>query len=178
MKNLHYTIPGGLSQAETGPEAQVGDQVRLYLDTEANPGFPEYIVGVIQQPITKSQCEGTVSYVIEYNPADLDGAASLIRQGDVVDAVVITAVDALLVYVDTKFIPLTGTTIPVNGTTPAAFVGQQYISTINGFEDIWEATSATPSRWVPITGPLLKNRDTGLWERLVVLAGTIQSVDL
>lgn len=101
MQTLNdYVVSGALYQAGTGPEAQVSDQVRLYLDTDANPAFPEYIVGTIQHPIVKVQCDSATSYDIEYDEADLLGSASLIRPGDVIDAQVITAYDVLLARVE------------------------------------------------------------------------------
>jgi hypothetical protein len=96
MKTLRdYVVTNALFQADTGPEAQVGDQIRLYLDTEANPGFPEYVVGVIQHPISKVNCDSATSYVVEYDEADLDGAAALLRSQDVIDGVVVTATEVL-----------------------------------------------------------------------------------
>jgi len=56
MKILKYKIAGALYQAETGPEAQVGDQVKMFLDTAANPELPEFVFGIIQPGIKKSGC--------------------------------------------------------------------------------------------------------------------------
>lgn len=96
MKTLNdYIVQGALYQADTGPEAQVNDQVKLYLNTEASPGFPEYVVGVIQHPIVKVQCNSATSYDIEYDEADLLGEAAFLVPGDVIDAEVITAYDVL-----------------------------------------------------------------------------------
>jgi len=96
MKTLRdYEVTNALYQADTGPEAQVGDQIRLYLDTEANPGFPEYVVGVIQHPISKVNCDSATSYIVEYDEADLLGAAALLRPQDVIDGVVVTATEVL-----------------------------------------------------------------------------------
>lgn len=89
MKTLQdYIVDDRLYASDTGPEAKVGDQVKLFLDQEANPDFPEFILGIIQHPITRVNCESSTSYVIEYDEADLEGAASLIRPGDVIDAAV------------------------------------------------------------------------------------------
>jgi len=74
--------------SDTGPEAAVGDQVKLFLDQEANPAFPEFIYGIIQHPITRVNCDSSTSYAIEYNEANLLGAAAFIRPGDVIDATV------------------------------------------------------------------------------------------
>jgi hypothetical protein len=89
MKILQgYIVDDRLYVSDTGPEAKVGDQVKLYLNQEANPDFPGFIFGVIQHPIVRVNCDTSTSYVIEYDEADLDGAASLIRPGDVIDATV------------------------------------------------------------------------------------------
>jgi hypothetical protein len=89
MRTLQdYIVDDRLYASDTGPEAKVGDQVKLFLDQEANPDFPEFILGVIQHPIVRVNCESSTSYVIEYDEADLQGAASLIRPGDVIDATV------------------------------------------------------------------------------------------
>lgn len=89
MKILQdYIVDDRLYASDTGPEAAVGDQVKLFLDQEANPSFPEFILGVIQHPIVRVNCDSSTSYVIEYDEADLLGAASLIRPGDVIDATV------------------------------------------------------------------------------------------
>jgi hypothetical protein len=89
MKILQdYIVDDRLYVSDTGPEVKVGDQVRLFLDQEANPDFPEYIIGTIQHPIVRVNCDSSTSYVIEYNEIDLLNAASLIRPGDVIDAVI------------------------------------------------------------------------------------------
>lgn len=64
-------VEPALYQYDTGPEAQVGDQVKLFLDQDVNPGWPEFIFGTIQHPITKVNCETATSYNIEYDEADL-----------------------------------------------------------------------------------------------------------
>ena len=89
MKTLQdYIVDDRLYASDTGPEAAVGDQVKLFLDQEANPAFPEFIYGIIQHPIVRVNCDSSTSYDIEYDEADLEGAASLIRPGDVIDATV------------------------------------------------------------------------------------------
>jgi hypothetical protein len=94
MKTLQdYIVDDRLYVSDTGPEAKVGDQVKLFLNQEANPAFPEFILGVIQHPITRVNCDTSTSYVIEYDEADLEGAASLIRAGDVVDVTVASEFD-------------------------------------------------------------------------------------
>jgi hypothetical protein len=69
LENL--IVEPALYQYDTGPEAQVGDQVKLFLDQDVNPGWPEFIFGTIQHPITKVNCESATSYNIEYDEADL-----------------------------------------------------------------------------------------------------------
>jgi hypothetical protein len=69
--------------------------VKLYLDTEADPSFPEFILGVVQHPITRVQCNSATSYIFEYNEADLGEAADLIRAGNVVEVIVVSAVEVL-----------------------------------------------------------------------------------
>lgn len=95
MKTLRdLEVADALYLGDAGPEAVVGDQVKLFLDQEANPFFPEFILGIIQHPIVKVDCGSKTSYVIEYDEADLDGAASLIRPGDVIDYTVESVIQA------------------------------------------------------------------------------------
>ena len=82
-------VEPALYQYDTGPEAQVGDQVKLFLDQDANPGYPEYIFGVIQHPITKVNCESATSYTIEYDEADLLVPDSLLVIGDVLSGMTV-----------------------------------------------------------------------------------------
>jgi hypothetical protein len=89
MKTLtNHTISGVLLVRDTGPEAAVGDQVKLFLNTTANPSFPSYILAVIQHPIEKVNCLTDTSYTFEYNEADLNGAAAELTNDDVIDVVV------------------------------------------------------------------------------------------
>jgi hypothetical protein len=93
MKTLRdYRVAGALYVNDTGLEAQVSDQVTLFLDTDAEPDFPVSIVATIQHPIIKVECGSMTSYVFEYNEADLDGAAALLRAQDIIDATVISGV--------------------------------------------------------------------------------------
>lgn len=74
---------------EVGIEAQPGDQVEIYLDQDRVPGFPEFILGTIQNPVT-AVCGGT-SYDIEYDEADLDGSGvEFIADDDIVSTVVVS----------------------------------------------------------------------------------------
>jgi hypothetical protein len=89
MKTLKgYVVADKLYVADTGVEAKVGDQVKLFLDQEAIPGFPEFIFGIIQHPIATVNCGESTSYSIEYDEADLEGAALFLRPVDVVDATI------------------------------------------------------------------------------------------
>jgi hypothetical protein len=93
MKTLRdYRVAGALYVNDTGIEAQVSDQVTLFLDTDAEPDFPVSIVATIQHPITKVECGSVTSYVLEYDEADLDGAAALLRSQDIIDSTVISGV--------------------------------------------------------------------------------------
>jgi hypothetical protein len=90
-----YVVTDRLYQYDTGPEAHVGDQVKLYLDQDSVPAFPEYIVGIIQHPITRVLCGTATSYEIDYDSADLDGAADALVPDNVVSAEIVSAVDIL-----------------------------------------------------------------------------------
>lgn len=93
MKIVKYEVAGALYQSETGPEAQVGDQVKLFLDTVARPELPEFIFGVIQPGIEKVRCDEYTIYSIEYDESDIgDG---LLRSQDIVNAEVTAAVDVV-----------------------------------------------------------------------------------
>lgn len=81
----------------TGVPAAVGDQVTMYLDVDANEDFPESINGIIQHPIVSTQCGTAVSYSVEYDEADLEGAVTALRPQDVIDTVLVTQGDILVV---------------------------------------------------------------------------------
>lgn len=92
MKTVKIKIAGALLQQETGPEAQVGDQVKLYLDQIGRPELPEFVFGVIQHPIDKvGCCDDSTLYSIEYDEDDIP--QGLLRPQDVVSAEVTSAVD-------------------------------------------------------------------------------------
>ena len=100
MKTLNkYIVADAIYAGGTGPEAQVGDQVKMYLDTEAHDDFPEYILGVIQHPIVKVNCDTSTSYSIEYDEADLEGVVNHLVVDDVISVELVTqlvaAVEAL-----------------------------------------------------------------------------------
>lgn len=89
MKTLKgYVVDDRLYVSDTGPEAGVGDQIKMFLDQEANPSFPEFIFGVIEHPIARVNCDSATSYSIEYDEDTLNGAAAFLRAADIVDATV------------------------------------------------------------------------------------------
>jgi hypothetical protein len=103
MKTLRdYRVAGALFVNDTGIEAQVSDQVTLFLDTDAEPGFPDSIVATIQHPIVKVECGSSTSYIFEYNEADLNGAAALLRPQDIIDASVVSGVTVVADELDAE----------------------------------------------------------------------------
>lgn len=74
---------GGASGAEIIP----GDTVKLWLDQEAVPDFPEWVEAVLvyKAPQTESST-GPINYTFEYESEDLDGAATLLRDCDILSA--------------------------------------------------------------------------------------------
>lgn len=90
MKILKYKVADRLYQSETGPEAQVGDQVKLFLDTEANPELPEFVFGIIQPGIRRIECNEYTLYTIEYELTEFT-----LRQDDVISSEVVAAVDVI-----------------------------------------------------------------------------------
>lgn len=157
MENFLYTVIPALYQSEGGPEAQVGDQVKLYLDTDAQPGFPEFITGIIQHPIVRV-CDGT-QYDIEYDPADLEGAAELLVTGDVVSALVVSAVDLLRDYVDDTFALKTrtvnGQPLSANVTLDYDDVGAAAASHTHVSEDITDASDQHAPNKAALWSPLV-----------------------
>lgn len=86
MKTLRgYTTAGALYHRGAVTEALVGDKVRLYLDTEAKPEFPEFVEATIQHPISLTACGSEKSYNFLYDEEDLDGAAAYLVLADVVE---------------------------------------------------------------------------------------------
>tara|TARA_R110000764_G_scaffold127735_1_gene215547 strand:- start:2480 stop:3808 length:1329 start_codon:yes stop_codon:yes gene_type:complete len=86
---------------------QAGDSVRMNLDQEVYPGFPEYISGVVQQPVlavNTVDAENCVvpgtAYIIEYDDADLLGVVPLLSACDVLDLDCVTCCDVLNDRVD------------------------------------------------------------------------------
>ena len=103
MKILRdYRVAGFLRVNDTGIEAQVSDQVTLFLDRDAEPGFPESIVATIQHPIVRVSCGSMTSYVFEYDENDLNGAAALLRPQDIIDATVVSGVTVVANNLDSE----------------------------------------------------------------------------
>ena len=103
MKTLNnYLVNDALYQGGTGPEAQVGDTVTMYLDTEAHPGFDESILGIIQHPIVKIKCGTVTSYSIEYDEADLNGEVAFLVVDDVIDAEITSDSDAIYAAIEAE----------------------------------------------------------------------------
>lgn len=91
MKILKYKVAGVLQQDETGAPAQVGDQVKMFLDTSANPELPEFVFGIIQPGIRKAGCcEDYTIYKIGYELEDYT-----LRSDDVISLTTTAAVDVV-----------------------------------------------------------------------------------
>jgi len=93
MKTLIYETTGVLQQNGSATPAFPGDQVRLYLDQEYNSNFPEFVVGVIQNPI-QSRC-GMTTYRISYDDSDLPEGIEALRPCDVINVVITSCCDVL-----------------------------------------------------------------------------------
>ena len=88
----NFQVVGALFASPGGAEIAAGDEVRLFLNQVSNPGFPEYIDALAQNPIVRVNLvsggcvqEGT-SYTFEYEADDLDVAATQLNVCDVTDA--------------------------------------------------------------------------------------------
>lgn len=91
MKTLLYKVIGVLQQDETGDPAQVGDQVKLFLDQSANPELPEFVFGIIQPGIRKAGCcDDYTVYRITYELAEF-----YLRPDDVINITTTAAVDVV-----------------------------------------------------------------------------------
>jgi hypothetical protein len=96
MKTLRkYVVNGSLYVGDGKTPAAVGDQVRLFLDTEAHPDFPEYIVGTIQHPVASMHGGTSVSYSFEYNEADLLGIVANLIIADVISVTVVSVFEVI-----------------------------------------------------------------------------------
>lgn len=88
-----YVVNGAILQGGSRDPVVVNDQVRLYLDTDAEPEFPAYIQATVISPIVPVNCKTATSYTFEYNEADLLGAKSYLLTCDVVDVVYNLAIE-------------------------------------------------------------------------------------
>lgn len=71
---------GGSAGAEVIP----GDTVKLFLDQDAIPGFPEWVEGTIVSVAPQTVAStGPKHYLIQYESEDLGGAAAVVRDCDV-----------------------------------------------------------------------------------------------
>jgi hypothetical protein len=93
MKTLFYETTGVLLQSGSSTPASPGDQVRLYLDQEYNSLFPEFVVGIIQNPIS-TRC-GIITYRISYDDSTLPEGIETLRTCDVLNVVVVSCCDSL-----------------------------------------------------------------------------------
>jgi hypothetical protein len=91
MKILTLEIAGHLLQQETGPQAQVGDQVKMFLDRAANPELPAFAFGIIQPPIKKTRCDEYTQYRILYDESGMAG--NYLRPDDVLYTDLVPALD-------------------------------------------------------------------------------------
>lgn len=91
MKILNYKVAGFLQQDETGPPAQVGDQVKMFLDQQANPELPEFVFGIIQPGIRKAGCcDDYTVYKIGYDLEEFT-----LRPDDIINLTTTAAVDVV-----------------------------------------------------------------------------------
>lgn len=106
-QSITITVTGAIVCGVGGPNMQAGDSVRMNLDQSVYPTLPDYINGVVQQPVTtvsvvdSENCivPGT-AYIIEYDDADLLGVIPLLSACDVLDLDCITCCDVLNDRVD------------------------------------------------------------------------------
>lgn len=98
MKLLVYTVSGSLYVDGYPVEVTAGDQVKIFLDQAANVDLPEFILGVVQNPIRTCGCETT--YIIEYGEADLLGAATEINPDLVLSIETISCCDVVNALLD------------------------------------------------------------------------------
>lgn len=84
-----------------GPEVIPGDTVKLYLDQDANPGFPEWIEGILisKAPQTVAST-GPILYTFQYEADDLEESASLIRDCDVISVLCVGCCEIINAYLE------------------------------------------------------------------------------
>ncbi len=172
-----YTVNPALYR-EIGIEAQPGDQVEIYLDQEKVPGFPEFIVGTIQNPIT-AVCGGT-SYSIEYDEADLEGSGVEFIEGD--DIVTVVVVSEARMLFDQEVILRDAAIAAALNDTNAEFTNASAVFSLNiGQQDLvrWSITGLTGPSFTASSvvggytlGPLGLKVSTITGSQTLVLTGT------
>lgn len=78
-----------------GVEIAAGDSVKIYLDTERNPDFPEFISGIVTARAQASETDSTRTYTFQYNTEDLDDAAAYLNPCDVLSLICVSCCDLL-----------------------------------------------------------------------------------
>jgi hypothetical protein len=124
-----YVVAGAIYEGETGHEVQVGNQVKVFLDTATNPAFPEFIFGIIQHPIAKINCGASTSYSLKYDETALLGAVNHLVLDDVVYVTFSSSVDLVNVSQTGTFNNLTGNTTI---TVPAGCIRYTVYGTFTG----------------------------------------------
>jgi hypothetical protein len=77
----------------SGPEVVSGDSVKMFLDQEANPEFPEFVPGIVVS-VPESGVRPR-AYEVQYETADLNGAAALLRSCDVTSVLCVSCCEEL-----------------------------------------------------------------------------------
>jgi len=102
LQQVTITVTGAIVCGVGGPNMQAGDSVRMNLSKVDYPTLPDYISGVVQQPVSQvnvvdpANCivAGT-AYIIEYETDDLNGIIPTISACDVLDLDCVTCCDVL-----------------------------------------------------------------------------------
>jgi hypothetical protein len=103
MKTIRkYVVNGGLFAGDGVTPAAVGDQVKLYLDTEAQSGFPDFIIGTVQHPVVPVNCDTAISYSFEYDEDDLLGVVAHLVLDDIISVEIYTAIDIVAAALDSE----------------------------------------------------------------------------
>lgn len=123
LKNL--VVVGGL--LVNGDPAGIGDQIQLFLDTENIPAFPESIYGTIVA-VNVATCGNNVSYDVEYDEADLNGAVVALRPDDVVDYLVLTPYSAKADILSPEFEGIPQAPTPAPGTDTNQIATTAFVS--------------------------------------------------
>jgi hypothetical protein len=105
-----------------------GDSVRLILDKTLHPTLPDYINGVVQQPVTSislidqdtQQTVPGTQYIVEYDTDDLNGIIPALQACDVSDLECVTCCDVLGDRIDDLPATTAGDGILITGGADAA----------------------------------------------------------